>query len=106
MLNIYAVLDKKSGVLSNHFVTGDPFGKVKEQMSISLLQTFFKDKTNPYVLYGGDYELIFVGTCPDEIKMSDFPGTDEHVNLGQLLAASRSAFETTKNQTSPDVGLD
>lgn len=102
-LFVYGFRDTKSGVLSNLFVTAEPFEKVKQNISISLLQLSFKDQTNPYVLYAGDYDLVLVGVHPDEMK--DIP-LDYSVNCSELLAASRKAFNAGKGHTSPDDQLD
>ena len=102
-LFVYGFRDSKSGVVSNLFVTSEPFEKVKQNISISLLQLSLKDQTNPYVLYASDYDLVLVGVHPDEMK--DVP-LDHSVNCSVLLAASRKAFNAGKVQTSPDDQLD
>ncbi len=103
MPNLYAFRDKKSGVLSNCFITNDPFSKVKQSVSISLLDLSFKEKTSPFVLFASDYDLIKVSEIPDEIK--DFADKDQ-INLEVLLAASRKAYETTTSHTSPNDQLE
>lgn len=103
MPNCYAFLDKKSGVLSNHFITDEPFEKIKQNISISLLQLSLKDPTNPFVLFAKDYDLVWVTfvECLYSDVCEDSQGLIDNVaNLDQLLAASRKAFESRSNHTS------
>lgn len=99
MLYLYAFRDVKSGVLSNHFITAEPWEKIKQNISISLLQLSIKDKTNPFILYAKDYDLVVVGTVKDEIKALSVDAT--FVNCSDLLAASRQAFNAGQGHTSP-----
>lgn len=108
MPNCFAFLDKKSGVLSNHFITDEPFAKVKQQISVSLLQLSLKEPTNPFVLYAQDYELVWV--CFVECVYSDVCGgsdeVDQRASLSDLLIASRRAFKVSQDQTSPTAVSD
>lgn len=108
MPNCYAFCDKKSGVLCNHFISEDPFPKVKQQISVSLLQLSLKEPTNPFVLYAQDYELVWV--CPIESLNQDIAGStdqvDQRASLLDLLTASRRAYKVTQDQTSPTAVSD
>lgn len=103
MPNIYAFLDKKSGVLCNHFISDEPWSKVQQSISISLLQLSLKDPTNPFVLYAKDYDLVFVdfveclyGDC----AFDDPKDADKCISLNTLLTASRSAYAGARDHTS------
>lgn len=99
MYTLYAFRDNKSGVLSNFFVTAEPFAKVKQNVSVSLLQLSMNEKTNPFILFSKDYDLVAVQSFADDMEIhSTYENT---VNVDTLLAASRSAFEMRKDQTSP-----
>lgn len=102
MPNLYAFRDKKSGVLSNCFITNDPFSKVQQSVSISLLELSMKDKTSPFVLFADDYDLVKIAEIPDELK--EVVDLDQ-VNCAVLLAASRKAFTDGQNHTSQDDEL-
>lgn len=108
MPNCFAFCDKKSGVLSNYFITDEPFEKIKQNISISLLQLSLKDPTNPFVLFATDYDLVWVTfvECFYSDVCGDTEDVDKVVNLDQLLAASRKAFESRSNHTSQNEGLD
>lgn len=103
MYTLYAFRDSKSGVLSNHFVSAEPFAKVKQNISVSLLQLSLSEKTNPFVLFAKDYDLVAVQSFADDLEVSE---NNDRVNLEVLLAASRSAFEMRKDQTSPTEVLE
>lgn len=105
-LSLYAFRDVKSNVLSNHFVTSEPFEKVKQNISVSLLQLSLKDPTNPFVLFSDDYELVFVCNVPDYRDDHTISLSDEHVRCSELLVASRMAFESRSNHTSQNKVLD
>lgn len=101
-LFIYAFRDKKSNVLSNHFITSEPWEKVKQNVSISLLSLSFKEKTNPFVLFSSDYELICIGCAPDNLSEGAIVDDQmDRVNCSDLLAASRKAFNAGQGHTSP-----
>ena len=108
MPNCYAFCDKKTGVLSNHFITEEPFEKVKQNISVSLLQLSMKEPTNPFVLFANDYELCWV--CHVECLNQDIAGSsdevDQRASLSYLLTASRRAFNAGNDQTSPNADLD
>lgn len=97
-LFVYGFRDKKSGVISNPFVTAEPWEKVKQNISISLLSLSFKEKTNPYILFSSDYDLVLCNVFPDEMKDVT---PDYCVNCSDLLAASRKAFNAGQGHTSP-----
>lgn len=97
-LNIFAFRDKKSMVLSNHFISAEPWEKIKQNISVSLFQLSVKDKTNPFVLFASDYDLVHVGSVDDE--MLDLSDTF-HENCANLLLASQKAFNAAQNHTSP-----
>lgn len=100
---VYGFKDVKSGVVSNSFTTTEPWEKVKQNISISLLQLSLKEPTNPFVLYAADYELVLLSELNDIV---DEPYLSYLVNCSNLLAASRKAFNAGKDQTSPDDQLD
>lgn len=97
-LYVYGFRDKKSGVISNPFVTAEPWEKVKQNIAISLLTLSMKEKTNPYVLFSSDYDLVLCNVFPDEMKDLNL---DYSVNCSELLAASRKAFNAGQDHTSP-----
>lgn len=101
-LYLYAFLDKKSGTLSNHFVSAEPFEQVKQNISISLLQLSMKEPTNPFVLFASDYSLIQLFEVMDEVPVDVFESKNnfKFVSCEELLVASRKAFESRSNHTS------
>ena len=103
MYTLFAFRDNKSGALSNFFVTAEPFSKVKQNVSVSLLQLSLKETTNPFVLFSKDFDLVAVQTFADDMEISS---ENDSINLDVLLSASRSAFDMRMNQTSPTEELD
>lgn len=103
MWTLYAFRDNKSGALSNFFVTAEPFSKVKQNVSVSLLQLSLKETTNPFVLFSKDFDLVSIQDIYDDQEISS---NHNSINLDVLLTASRSAFDMRMNQTSPTEELD
>lgn len=112
MLKMYAFYDTKSGVFTNHFVSGEPFEKVKQNVAVSLLQLSLRDKTNPFVLFSGDWRLVEVDDEVPDVLDDSYVKHDVVLDplysesLSVLLAASRDAFKVTEDQTSPTAVSD
>lgn len=99
LFHVYGFRDKKSGAVSNHFISPDPWSKICQNISVSLLNLSQREPNSPFVLFSEDFDLVCVDSFSDDTFVDD-PQTT--MNISTLLVASRNAFKKAHDQTSPD----